>query len=167
MSPAPDRTLDDPQQIIADLKRQLAESNAERDKAQQQLIERTAERDDGEAQKAAMAEVLRVINSSPGDLAPVFEAMLEKALRLCEATYGTLRTFDGESFHLAAAAHGEAFGHWPDSRVRDPSSLYRRFIDGEQIVHIADVLNSPEYQSNLTVRQGWMARGYAAGLALR
>ena len=110
MKPTLDCTLD-PQQLIADLQRQLTERTAERDEAQQQLIERTAERDDGEAQKAAMAEVLGVINASPGDLAPVFQAMVEKALRLCEATYGTLRTFDGESFHLAAAAHGEAWGH--------------------------------------------------------
>ena len=43
MNPTPDRTLDDPQQIIAELQRQLAESNAERDEAQQQLIEHTAE----------------------------------------------------------------------------------------------------------------------------
>src|SRR6516164_2140223 len=63
MSATPDNTLANPDQRIADLERQLAASNAERDKAQ--------------AREAALGEVLQVINSSPDDLAPVFNAMLD------------------------------------------------------------------------------------------
>jgi GAF domain-containing protein len=101
-------------------------------------------------QQTATAEILQVINSSPGDLAPVFEAMLEKATRLCEAVHGQLATYDGESFQFVAV-HGEtSFVEEQQARgLLAPSSgvTWPRIVRGEPVVHIADVRDTELYRT--------------------
>jgi transcriptional regulator with GAF, ATPase, and Fis domain len=145
VSLTPKGTLADPQHIIADLRRELEESRAERDKAQRKLNERTTERDEALARETAMGEVLQVINSSPGDLAPVWDAMLEKATRLCEAASGILWTYDGSRFR-AAAVHGttEEYVEWLHSLPDPvPSPSLARIASGEKIVRDDDLATAP------------------------
>src|SRR6516225_2338946 len=141
MSAMPDSTLANPERLIADLERQLAECRAERDEAQQQLIEKTVERDKAHAQQTATAEVLEVINSSPGDLTPVFEAILEKAHTLCDAVQGAMFLFDGE--HLrAVATRGmpEAFNSRMRAGYRAADfPLTQALLAGEPFNHVVDV----------------------------
>jgi PAS domain S-box-containing protein len=90
-------------------------------------------------QQQAMAEVLGVINSSPGDLAPVFETILEKAHALCGATLGTLFLFDGETFRPAAAVgHPEDSAPLREIKVSDDPRL-AALRDGERLTHVADL----------------------------
>jgi GAF domain-containing protein len=96
-------------------------------------------------QQTATTEVLQVINSSPGDLAPVFDAMLEKALRLCDAAFGVLWTGDGESYRAAALrgvppAYAEFVTREP--RGRQSGGALGRLLGGEPLVHIPDTAAS-------------------------
>jgi PAS domain S-box-containing protein len=132
-------TLDDE---LADLRN----ANAE---LQRRLNEALAERDQGEAQQTATAEVLQVINSSPGDLAPVFDAILEKAARLCDAHSGFLWTYDGERFQ-ATATRGlpprfEQFVREP--RIPGPQTGIARLAQGELLVHFTDLAAIDAYKA--------------------
>src|SRR5215469_14619027 len=120
---------------VADLRR----ANAE---LQQRLHEALA-------QQTATAEVLQVINSSPGDLAPVFDSMLEKATRLCEAPYGQLATYDGEFFRFVAV-HG--YTPFVEQQAREPvppsfGVTWPRLVSGEPVVHMPDVRDTDIYRS--------------------
>ena len=91
-------------------------------------------------QQTATAEVLGVINSSPGDLAPIFDAMLEKATKLCDAAAGTFWVFDGEQWS-ATAIRGmpEQFVQFARAYRPGPNTPVARIASGEQVIHITDL----------------------------
>jgi two-component system NtrC family sensor kinase len=123
-------TLDaatDPWQIIADLQRK---------------------RDEALAQQTATAEVLQVINSSPGDLAPVFDTMLEKAMRLCEASFGEFIVADGERVRAVAVRGAPVAFTELRSRSAPPTlgSIMARVLAGEPVIHTADAKDDDLYR---------------------
>ena len=126
------------------LKREVAE-----------LKRRLAER---ESELVASSEVLQVINSSPGDLAPVFDAILERAMRLCEADYGHVYTFDGQQFHAVAIKGQPEFVSWRRQRgpIRpegDGTSPLERLIAGERVLQVADVCDERAYRTHPRFRE--------------
>jgi hypothetical protein len=134
MSATPDSALASLQRSNADLRRELAE-------LRRRLDECAYERDEALQRETATAEVLQVINSSPGDLKPVFDAILEKARSLCGAAFGTLMARDNTRFH-AVALHDvpEPFveilqrGFEPH-----PNSPIGRLVAGEPLIHLPDL----------------------------
>src|SRR6516162_4898547 len=127
---------------------------------EKKVEDRTAELKESLDQQTATAEVLGVINSSPGDLAPVFDAMLEKAMRLCEAQFGTLWTYDGESFHRAVARGvPPAFEEWrlrQGPRVSGPGTRHRRIAAGENVLHTLDLMAEDSYRDGDSDRRAFV-----------
>src|SRR5262249_10807885 len=131
-----------PPRSAAKVERQLAELTAE-------LRLRTAERDQALAQQAATAEILRAINASRGDLAPVFDAILEKAMHLCGAAFGALGTWQGERFAMAAMRGGERLGEYlaTNETSLGPRSGFARVVKGDGYVQFTDISQSKFYRS--------------------
>ena len=109
------------------------------------------EQRDALEQQTATAEVLQVINASPGDLTPVFEAMLERAMRLCGGTIGGIFTFDGDHSVTSAvrgvtAAFAEYNDKYPMDKIQ-PGTLPSRIIETRGSVQYADMTASEPYRA--------------------
>jgi signal transduction histidine kinase/putative methionine-R-sulfoxide reductase with GAF domain len=110
---------------------------------------RTRDLSEALEQQTATSEVLRVISSSPGELKPVFETMLENATRICEAKFGNLLLYDGDAFRFVAM-HG-APPAWDALRRRDPVIHFSpgnplgRLVATKQLQHITDFRTEQTY----------------------
>jgi signal transduction histidine kinase len=101
-------------------------------------------------QQTATAEILEVINRSPGDLAPVFDAMLEKAMRLCEAAFGQLAVYEEGRFRTAATrGMPAAFAEYRRRNPPDygPGTQPARLLAGERIIHVTDLKTEDVYKA--------------------
>ncbi|HEY1362494.1 MAG TPA: response regulator [Xanthobacteraceae bacterium] len=119
----------------------IAIENARLFEAEQQ---RTRELGEALEQQTATSEVLHVISSSRGELEPVFQAILENATRICEASFGNLLLYEGTAFRHVALHNAPP--SWASEQQRDPvpprssaRCLYR-VAETRQVVHVADII---------------------------
>jgi GAF domain-containing protein len=98
-------------------------------------------------QQTATADVLKVISSSPGELEPVFKTMLENAVRICEARFGTLFRYDGKLFHRVAGTGTPAalveFQKQRGPFRPDSAGVVARVLRTKQVAHSADSATEP------------------------
>jgi GAF domain-containing protein len=128
--------------LSQNLQKQLDQRTSELAEARKHLAEALE-------QQTATSGVLRVISSSPGELEPVFEAMLANATRLCEAKFGTLYTYDGNGFH-PAAFHNAPLAY-VEARKREPvinplpDQPLGRVASTKQVAQVADITATRPY----------------------
>ena len=118
---------------------------------------RTHELTESLAQQTATADVLRVISSSPGDLKPVFDAILANAVRICGAQFGNLALVDGEGFRLAAMYNPPpefAKLRADDPRIPMHLSPLGRLFQTKQVVHVSDLTAEEPYSRSPLVKIG-------------
>src|SRR5262245_59735381 len=110
------------------------------DVLRRQLAQARAERDEAQAQKAALAEVLRAINATPADFQPVFEMIIAKAMELCEAAFGSLLGCEQDHLYLLAHINGPPplVEFWQTPQPVHPETGTHRALTGGKPIHVAD-----------------------------
>jgi GAF domain-containing protein len=110
--------------------------------------QRTQELTESLEQQTATADVLGVISSSPGDLQPVFGAILENAARICGANFGNIFRWDGDALHLIATYHTPAA--FAKRRGRTPfrpnqDNPVAEMLAAKAVMHVADLAQDERY----------------------
>src|SRR3974377_2159739 len=133
--------------------RKAATSHISASDLHEYLARRTRERDEALEQLAATSDVLQIISRSSGELEPVFTAMLENAVRICEAKFGVLYLFEGDGWR-AVALHRAAPPAFIEARQRQPvlpsipGTALGRVTATKQVVQIADVRAELAYRGS-------------------
>ena len=143
----PERAKSRRRKTVTKKRRSLRNPSAADYKTQSHVAQLVRERDEALEREKATTEVLRVISSSPGELKPVFQAMLESAVRICEAKFGTLFRYDGENFHMTASV-GTPAALVKFQKQRGPfrpasAGVIARVLRTKQVAHSADSAAEP------------------------
>ena len=121
----------------------------ERKRLHDEVMARTRELSEALEQQTATSEVLGIISRSPGELDPVFRAMVENAAQICEANFGTLLLYEDGAYRMAAM-HG-APPAWTEKRAREPtfrpgpSNALARLAATKQVQHVPDLREHQGY----------------------
>ena len=113
-----------------------------------ELRQRTTDLSEALEQQTATSEVLSVISSSPADFEPVFTTMLEKAVRICGATFGNVYRWQDDALHLVAAHNTPpAFVEYRrrSPLQPDPTVPFGRMVKSKSMVHVADLATEEAY----------------------
>ena len=121
-----------------------------------ELRQRTDDLSESLEQQTATAEVLKIISTSPGDMTPVFEAMLTNALRICEAKFGHILLYDGERFHAThlhdvPKAYREYWQKHGPIRP-SPNTGLGRIVRDKRMFHIPDLKADAAYAAREPLR---------------
>src|SRR3974390_1062168 len=129
---------------------------------QDQLDRPTRELEEALQYQTATSEVLSIIRRSPADAQPVFDAIVQSAVRLCSAIFGVVYLYDGDRVRIAAtnnftpAATSQMLELQQLKRPERPNLRGRAILDCK-VIHVHDVLADPEYSRELALAGGWRA----------
>ena len=157
----PKRAKSRRRKTVTQKRRGPCDSSAADHKAQSDMAQLIRERDEALEREKASAEVLRVISSSPGELEPVFQTILQNATRICEAKFGVLYRYDGSLFHPEALVGAPPalveFHRRRGAFQAVPGTPLHQLWQTRNVVHTADDAGGPSASARLAGARSHLA----------